>query len=166
MIPTRVGGIPCSLGIPAVQVAFPCDAAPTPTAVSQEQVHIQFGELETFPAEFSNRISSYILPHVRSTQPDRKTPTSKNHPHPPYSTYLLYLPLASDRTYLPCIYPNYACIPSLGRRSERSRSDAASGGPPEAPRPTDGRPTLHRRWVGGEGCARQAAMCTHFGCFG
>ena len=30
MIPTRVGGIPCDLGIPTVRVGFPCDAAPTP----------------------------------------------------------------------------------------------------------------------------------------
>ena len=68
-------------------------------------MHTGFGELETFPAEFSTRISSYILPHVRSTQPDRKTPTSKNHRNSPYSTYLLYLPLASDRTYLPYFDP-------------------------------------------------------------
>ena len=76
-----------------------------PTAAPQEtQVHTGFGELETFPAEFSTRISSYIHPHVRSIQPDRKTSTSKNHPKPPYSTYLLYLHLASDHTYLPYIY--------------------------------------------------------------
>ena len=116
-------------------------------------MHTEFGELETFPAEFSTRISSYILPHVRSTQPDRKTLPSKIHPKPPYFTYLLYLPLAS-RPYLLTSHLSdltLVCLPS-----DADVSACAAAAPRAALRSHRGRRTVALPHMGGGRAVRAA----------
>ena len=101
-------------------------------------------------------------------------PHSQIEKHPPQKI----IPIRpTPHTYFTCLRPptvltyltstrTDACIPSLGRRCECLRSGGASGGPPEPPGPTDGRPSAHGRWAGGEGCAPRAAVRAHVGRLG
>ena len=114
-----------------------------------------FGELETFPAEFSTRISSYIHPHMRSTQP--RTRPKNIHLKKSSQTALFHvptLPASGLRPYLLTLL-----LPKLMPVSLPSDADAsacAAAAPRATLRSHQGRRTVGLPHMGG-GLAVRAA---------